>query len=183
MVMLWPIGISVASFIYSGALTVYHCHPRDLHSHPALSIRAFLETRRQFAQVLSSSHSGLNMSRYFRLMALAATELCLSLPLSILILCKDLQSPQTPWVSWGYAHQDFHTIPTIPWVIIEALPDVRLAMDINRWVTPGGGFLFFIYFGLAGETSMEYFKVLWRFLKPLGINPPASRAGEQSSAW
>ncbi|KAG8682528.1 a-factor receptor, partial [Ceratobasidium sp. 394] len=61
LVFAWPVVISVASFIYAG-----------------LTIRAFLETRRQFAQALSKNSTGLNMSRYFRLMALAATEMLFS---------------------------------------------------------------------------------------------------------
>ncbi|KAF8597848.1 STE3-domain-containing protein [Ceratobasidium sp. AG-I] len=164
MILMWPVLISVASFIYAG-----------------LSIRAFLETRRQFTQVLSNSNSGLNMSRYFRLMALAATEMLFSLPFSLWILVTNMTGILNPWVSWEDTHQNFGHINFIPRVYIEALPHVKLVMDINRWITPAGGFLFFAYFGLAGEASAEYRRALWRLVAPFGIKPPAPKP--QSSAW
>lgn len=158
-----------------------HTYYSSNQLYSALTIRAFLETRRQFTQVLSNSNSGLNMSRYFRLMALAATEMLFSLPLSIYLLVTNLTGVLNPWVSWEDTHQNFGHINFIPRVYMLAVPHVKLVIDMSRWVTPAGGLLFFAYFGLAGEASAEYRRILWKVLAPLGIKPPATKP--QSSAW
>jgi pheromone a factor receptor len=179
---MWPILISVASFIYAG--TFHSTYPRRdlIPPIPGLTIRAFLETRRQFSQVLSNSASGLNMSRYFRLMALAATEMMFSLPLSLFFLTSSLQNASLkPWISWDDTHLDWGFIGFVPRAFFDATPGVRTQIDLSRWVTPAGAFVFFAYFGLAGEASEEYRKIFWRMVKPLGLKPSTPKP--QTSNW
>lgn len=121
------------------------------------------------------------MSRYFRLMALAANEILFSLPFSIYLLVTNLASPQNPWISWADTHQNFGYIGFIPRAFMEANPNLKAVNDINRWVTPGAGLLFFAYFGLAGEAAVEYRKVFWKVLAPLGIKTRAAKP--QTPAW
>lgn len=154
MVFMWPILLGVAGLIYS-----------------SLTIRAFLNTRRQFSQVLSASHSGLNMSRYFRLMALAATELLFSLPFSLYIFINNFKNLNdlNPWISWADTHQNFGKINFIPWIFIESSADRGIGFAVNRWALPAGGILFFMYFGIAGEASAEYRKWFWAIAGRFGI--------------
>ena len=121
------------------------------------------------------------MSRYFRLMALAATEILFSLPFSLYILVSNMNMGVFPWISWEDTHQNFGNINFVPHAFLAANPHQKLLLDINRWITPAGGFLFFAYFGLAGEASSEYRQALWKLVAPLGIKPPAAKP--QSSAW
>jgi hypothetical protein len=121
---------------------------------PALTIRAFFATRRQFAQVLSNSASGLNMSRYFRLMALAATEMTCALPLSIYILVSNLKTfPPQPWISWDATHIDFDHIEFLPQALFDAAPDQKSLIDLSRWLSPAGAFLFFTLAWLARRAK------------------------------
>ncbi|KAG8719611.1 a-factor receptor [Ceratobasidium sp. 395] len=164
LVLIWPIIISVASFIYAG-----------------LTIRAFLETRRQFAKALSAKSTGLNTSRYFRLMALAATEMCFSLPFSLYLLIINVNSSNlNPWISFNDTHFGFSRVDVVPFIFLNAVPQTRNLIEITRWVTPGGAFLFFAYFGLAGEASEEYKKFCWKVVKPLGIKPPTPKQSRPS---
>ncbi|CAE6358451.1 unnamed protein product [Rhizoctonia solani] len=162
--MIWPIIIGTASFIYCG-----------------LAIRAFLKARQQFNQVLNNSGSGVNMSRYFRLMALATEEMLFTLPFAIYILVMNLtQAPMIPWISWEDTHQDYNTIWKTPWILMKASQQNYNTMMINLWVLPAGGFLFFVWFGLGGEAIASYKAAFYKVAGLFGIKPkpktaPASR--------
>jgi pheromone a factor receptor len=150
--------------------------------HSGLSIRAFLKTRQQFKQVLSNSNSGINMSRYFRLMALASTDIVFSLPFSLYLLVSNLQNKQDAWVSWDVTHAKF-SIPTIlPMIILKTFPSSYKVMMINIWVLPAGGFLFFIYFGLGGEALSAYKDIFFKLVAPCGIRPKSQRP-VQRAEW
>ncbi|CAE6372428.1 unnamed protein product [Rhizoctonia solani] len=164
MTTIWPIIIGTASFIYCG-----------------LSIRAFLSARQQFNQVLNNSGSGVNMSRYFRLMALATEEMLFTLPFAIFLLVTNLtRFPVVPWVSWEDTHLDYYKVIKTPWILLRADPMSYNTMMINLWVLPAGGFLFFIWFGLGGEAIASYKNAFWKVAGLFGIKPkpktvPASR--------
>lgn len=181
MVLIWPIIIGVASFIYAGTSGIIS-HEQELIFYPGLSIRAFLETRRQFSQVLSNSHSGVNVSRYFRLIALSSTEMLFSLPFSIYLLVNNLKNPQNPWVSWADTHQNFSRVVYWPMILIKTLPQVERVLDVNLWVTPVGGFLFFLWFGMGAESVIEYMKVLRVLGRPFGIKAK-SKTEQLGAAW
>ncbi|KAG9124469.1 a-factor receptor [Ceratobasidium sp. 392] len=168
LVLLWPIIISVASFIYA-----------------ALSIRAFLRARRQFNQAMSHSPTGINMSRYFRMMGLSSGEMLFSLPLSIYILYLNLQTPQLPWISWEYTHNNFSIVQKVPIDFIKADLTQYNVMMLNQWCLPTGGFLFFLWFGLAGEAMNEYKRFFYRIMAPFGIkpSPPKPAAIRTESTW
>ncbi|CAE6435196.1 unnamed protein product [Rhizoctonia solani] len=161
---MWPILISCVSFIYC-----------------SLSIRAFLKARQQFNQVLNNSGTGINMSRYFRLMALASEEMLFSIPFAAYLLKQNLTYlHQWPWVSWEDTHMDYgiKIYPT-PWVLLEATPGYNSVM-VSLWVLPAGGFLFFIWFGLGGEAFAAYKAMFYKVVGVFGIKPkpkvaPASR--------
>lgn len=155
-VQLWPICVSIVSFIYAG-----------------LTIRAFLKIRLQFAETIHKNSGGsLNTSRFIRLMALSATEMLFSLPLSIYVLVLALNSSEWwPWVSWGDTHYNWYAVPKFSSQDIDAFPTLRASADFSRWAAVAGAFLFFVYFGMAGEASVVYKKLFWKAVKPLGLKP------------
>ncbi|CAE6486898.1 unnamed protein product [Rhizoctonia solani] len=160
MVYMWPIIISCISFIYC-----------------TLSIRGFLKAHRQFNQVLSHSGSGINMSRYFRLMALASEEMLFSIPFATYLLKQNLTIlPQIPWISWQDTHGDYDTISKTPWIILKAIGPGFNAVMISLWVLPAGGFLFFVWFGLSGEALATYKSMFYTIAAPFGINPKSHMA-------
>ncbi|QRV82261.1 STE3-type pheromone receptor [Ceratobasidium sp. AG-Ba] len=150
----WPIPISTASLFYA-----------------VMSIRAFLRARRQFTQALGSGSHGINMSRYFRMMGLSCGEILCSLPLSIYILVSTLHMKMWPWVSWADTHYKWAQIHHVPAIALQQNMVVWRAFMVNQWIVPAGGFLFFLWFGLAGEALDEYKKLFYFLVRPFGIKP------------
>ncbi|KAG8720360.1 a-factor receptor [Ceratobasidium sp. 394] len=167
LVMMWPIIIGTSSFIYA-----------------SLSIRAFIKIRHQFNQVLSDSNTGINMSRYLRMMGLASIEMLLTIPLSIYILYLDLTTPQIPWVSWEYTHYKFSRVYRYPTAYTKRFPLVYRVLMLNQWLLPVGGFLFFLWFGLAGEAIHEYKRLFFMLVSPFGIkSKPKSEPLVPQAEW
>ncbi|KAG9086573.1 a-factor receptor [Ceratobasidium sp. 370] len=162
-----PILIGFASFIYA-----------------SLTIRAFIKTRRQFSNILSDSGSNLSMSRYFRLMALAGTDMAFTTPLALYFLINSLiQTPPTPWISWEDVHEDIHEVWTWSRQELLASPLGMISLDLNRWALPGCAFVFFAYFGFSREAIDYYKKIFWKIVAPLGFKPPASQPPRQTTSW
>ncbi|CAE6529607.1 unnamed protein product [Rhizoctonia solani] len=160
MVYIWPILISCVSFIYC-----------------TLSIRGFLKARRQFNQVLSHSGSGINISRYFRLMALASEEILFSIPFATFLLKQNVTlAKQIPWISWEDTHKNYNTILKTPWALLKSSEPSFNAVMISLWVLPAGGFLFFIWFGLGGEAFVAYKSMFYTIAAPIGIKPKPNAA-------
>ncbi|KAB5588131.1 Pheromone B alpha 3 receptor [Ceratobasidium theobromae] len=166
LIMLWPILISVCSLLYC-----------------SLSIRAFLQTRQQFNQVLNNSRTGINMSRYFRLMALSSTEMVFSLPFALYLLINNLQNKQYPWISWNDTHYMFSQPVKFPAIVLKTFPTSYRVLLVNLWVLPGGGFIFFIYFGLGGEAASAYKEIFYKLVAPFGIRPRPDTSSGQNSSW
>ncbi|KAG9077001.1 a-factor receptor [Ceratobasidium sp. UAMH 11750] len=164
MTRLLPILIGLTSFIYAG-----------------LTIRAFLKTRRQFSNILSGSGSNLSMSRYFRLMALAGTDMAFTVPLALYFLVNNiLVIPPTPWISWEDVHDNIHEVWTYSHEEMLSSPGSMISLDLNRWALPACAFGFFAYFGFAREATDHYKKIFWRIVAPLGFKPPAPQPQRQS---
>ncbi|KAG8763052.1 a-factor receptor [Ceratobasidium sp. 428] len=156
-VLMWPVIIETTSFIYAG-FTIY----------------ILLKSRRQFSLILSESESGLTMSRYFRLMALAATEMFCGLPTALWIFISNVQMTQfQPWISWEDTHSQLSLVLYSPFEVIEKFESKSL-IDMTRWSVPGCAFAFFVYFGLPSEATESYNKV---FRKIVGSLPSVKSQG------
>ncbi|CAE6436088.1 unnamed protein product [Rhizoctonia solani] len=156
MVFMWPVLLNLFGFIYS-----------------FFTVRELINRRRQFANMLSTSRSGLNTSQYFRLMALAATEMLLSLPLSLYILITFIMAPQNPWISWADTHQGFGNITFEAWESVELNPSFMVVLQFTRWSAPVLALVFFLYFGIAGEATAEYRRWFWAIAGCFGIKKKA----------
>ncbi|KAG8760249.1 a-factor receptor [Ceratobasidium sp. 428] len=140
--------------------------------------------RRQFSKILSDSNDNLSMSRYFRLMALAGTDMAFSLPLSLYALVHGLQAePPRPWVSWSDTHQHIHEVWTISREMILAVPGYHSALDVNRWAVPGCAFLFFAFFGLSSEAMKQYKRFFWSAVAPFGAIPSVPDPQRLTASW
>ena len=121
-----------------------------------MSLRSFTRRRAQFNQFLSSNKS-LTISRYFRLMALAMTEIVFTIPLAIfMIWLNATAAPIGPWRSFADTHFAFSRVEQIPAVIWRGNPTLVMAMEFTRWVTPLCAIVFFAFFGFADEAKKHY---------------------------
>jgi pheromone a factor receptor len=124
------------------------------------------------------------MSRYFRLMGLSSGEILFSLPCGIYITYLNLQNPQLPWVSWEHTHYGFNVITLVPMMFLKFDATGYRVFMLNQWALPAGGFLFFMWFGFAGEAVEEYKRLFFKLVAPFGIKPrPASQAVRSQPTW
>ncbi|KAG9045218.1 a-factor receptor [Tulasnella sp. UAMH 9824] len=164
MVFLPPILINLVSMVYA-----------------SLAIRAFLEQRKQFSDILQSTNSGLTLNRYFRLMALAATEIICSLPTSIYILVTNVRTGLHPWISWEDTHLNFNRVEFMHFGWFKLYPRSWILINLSRYMLPVGSFLFFIYLGMSGESGAFYCRQLCRLARLLGFAGPGETS--PSASW
>ncbi|KAG9005593.1 a-factor receptor [Tulasnella sp. 427] len=146
----------------------------------ALAIRAFLKQRKQFSQILASSNSGLSVSRYFRLMALASTEICFSLPTSVWLLALNVSSGFFPWISWEDTHFNFNRFEVVPWGFWETNHRAYILVNLSRYTLPACSFFFFAYLGLSGESGRFYHRQFWNVASKLGFRAPSEKSAGAS---
>lgn len=121
-----------------------------------------------------SLNSTFTVSRYFRLMGLAMTEICATTPLAIFVIWLNAAAaPIGPWRSWQDTHYNFSRIEQIPAVLWRQNHLAVISIELSRWLNPLCSFTFFAFFGFAHE-SMKNYRLAWNwFTKKLGIPPRA----------
>ncbi|KII83815.1 hypothetical protein PLICRDRAFT_119095 [Plicaturopsis crispa FD-325 SS-3] len=151
---MWPIVLGLISAVYC-----------------VLSLRAFMHRRSQFNQFLTSNAS-LTVSRYFRLMALAMTEIACTTPLAIfaIYLNANAQTMQ-PYGSWENVHFNFSRVEQVPAVLWRMNHLFVISVEMSRWVAPLCAFIFFGFFGFAEEARRHYAMAFWAVLKRVGFRP------------
>ncbi|EJD43551.1 STE3-domain-containing protein [Auricularia subglabra TFB-10046 SS5] len=148
-----PILVCAVSFVYC-----------------VLSIRIFLKRRHEFNEMLRSTSSGLTSHRYFRLMALAGTEIIIGLPTSLYFMIVNLKNYGVrPWISWEDTHWGFSKVVFWPAYIYRASPSIKVGFEINRWALPFIAFIFFAFFGLAEDARSNYRRAFNVLLRKLGV--------------
>ncbi|KAK0432034.1 pheromone A receptor-domain-containing protein [Armillaria borealis] len=137
-----------------------------------LTLRAFNRRRVEFSQFLSANKS-LTLGRYFRLMALATTEICCTTPLGIaMIIISATATPVGPWRSWADTHYNFSAVRQIPALFWRASPMVVSGIEATRWVTVLCSWVFFAFFGFASEARRHYTKAFWAVMGLFGVQKP-----------
>ncbi|TFY78496.1 hypothetical protein EWM64_g5516 [Hericium alpestre] len=139
LVFMWPVVL--------GSISLVYC---------ALSLRAFARRRAEFSEFLSSNKT-MTVSRYFRLMALATTEMCCTVPLAIFVIVLNVTGgPMEPWISWENVHFAFSRVDQIPAVLWRIDHMVVVSIELSRWLLPVCALLFFGFFGFAAEARRHY---------------------------
>ncbi|KAG2056570.1 STE3-domain-containing protein [Suillus hirtellus] len=151
----WPMIIGLVSSVYCG-----------------LSLKAFYLRHAQFTHFLKSNKS-LSASRYFRLMALAMTDIVCTIPLaSFIIWINSAAQPVEPWISWENVHYDFSRVMQYPSALWATNYLLVVAIQLTRWIVVVCAFIFFAFFGFAAEARKNYSIAFWWVAKIFGIYPP-----------
>ena len=131
-----------------------NAHP--LLSIPALTIRAFLTRRKEFKELIAANVN-LTYSNYWRLIALASLDFCFTIPLAIwTIVDNTYWSEVSPWVSWDNTHWGYSRVFQLPRVVIDLNPIIACSLETTRWAAVLCAFVFFAFFGFAGEARKNY---------------------------
>nr|QQL12041.1 mating-type protein STE3.2 [Hypsizygus marmoreus] len=158
---MWPIVIGLISAVFC-----------------VLSLRSFARRRVEFGQFLSSNTS-LTISRYFRLMALAMSDIVFTTPPAIFMLWLNLSATTvSPWVSWEDTHFDYSRVVQYPAILWRSDRLTLIAVEFTRWVTPLCALIFFAFFGFADEAKRNYRRAFWFLAKPFGFRPATPRAAK-----
>lgn len=162
----WPIAIGFVSMAYD-----------------VLIIRIFIKKRSEFQSMLSaSSHSNLNASRYTRLIALAAVELCVVVPFGLYELALTAAGGISPWISFADTHSDFSYVGQIPAVVWKSDRMFQVSMELSRWSIAICPFIFFAFFGISEEARIHYkLAFAWVTKKTSYYTTAASSAGFDAS--
>ena len=121
----------------------------------------------QFNQVVRSN-SSLTVGRYFRLMALAMTEIMLTSPLAIFTIVLNATSTEIgPWRSWDDTHFAYSRIEQIPALLWRSHHLLVVSMELTRWLAPATAVTFFLFFGFAEEARKQYCSLFLRIKRVL----------------
>ncbi|KAG7528450.1 hypothetical protein FFLO_06159 [Filobasidium floriforme] len=143
LVLLWPV---LLSFVSSGYV---------------VAVSSFIRRRLQFSTFLKTNQSGLTTSRYLRLVALATSDLLISLPLAIFYLVEFTQH-LSPWISFDWIHLDFHVVNAFDSTYMARNPDIATRLFLPRWLAPLSAIAFFAFFGLAEDALADYVSIYER---------------------
>ncbi|PKY06215.1 STE3-domain-containing protein [Aspergillus campestris IBT 28561] len=136
---IWPPIICFIAAYYCG-LVLYRLH----------------KYRSQFSDILNSSNSKLNKSRFMRLFFLSFIMLIAIIPVQIYVLYKNVEGTLPVWhaYSWQRTHAG--------WNIIYKIPSNGQAF-FDRWIPIVSGFFFFIFFG-CGRDAARIYRLILNFL-------------------
>jgi pheromone a factor receptor len=133
--------------------------------YPALAIRAFWVRRKNIKNLISSS----NYDRYWRLMALASTDFCFTIPLTIRLIVTKRLAGVSPWVSWAHIHSGYSHIVQIPRSVVILRPLVASSYEVIRWTPVIAAFVAFAFLGLTSEARRNYRLLASTVAKSLGF--------------
>ena len=151
-----PLILSLASMIYSGELFSLRCFRSGTFFDriAVLAIRWFVIRRLQFRSILAASNSGLNISRYLRLIALAVVLNVILLSNDLILIVFTLSTRIESSESLSAVHTGFDVISYFP----ESLYNqTYLAIQVLQiYIGPFYALVFFIFFGLSEEAISDY---------------------------
>ncbi|KAI0370946.1 STE3-domain-containing protein [Pilatotrama ljubarskyi] len=139
----------------------------------ALAFSHFVRRRVTFAKHLENSSSGLNASRYLRLMLLALIEMFASAGAVSATLGFSVVWDMRPWTNWADVHWDFGRIDTYPTPFLP--PFIYRFYYACWWIAPVSAYLFCAFFAFGQEAMKEYRGyAMWVWTRVLKQKPRTS---------
>ncbi|KAG8759512.1 a-factor receptor, partial [Serendipita sp. 396] len=177
---IWPLVLAIISAVYGCELKPFFYFPLGLYTHffTVLALRQFLKRRKSFESLLSSTNSGMPKNRYIRLMWLCSLDLLLSIPYYTYNLIDNLVNRKVyPWVSWSETQADWYRVDRFRRIIIDMVPEIRIALYTLTFGVVFMSFVFFLVFGFTRETIKSYKNAYYWCMRPFGIKKPARVIG------
>jgi len=146
-------------------------------------VRTFLALRRSYAQFKEfvSTSSNLNSSRYFRLMALAASDVFLCVPIQLLVIIQSVPfMKKVHWISWEDTHWGFQRVDQFSELQWMNSPTMKFNAYCAKSLTIVACAAFFLFFGFADEAQKHYKMALNSMAKTLRISTAGSGSTTES---
>lgn len=149
---IWQTVINTVCLVYASKYNSHSIQMRKANTRSlVLVLRWFLLRRRQFSAILHSSGSGMSPRRYFKLMALASTEILLTFPTSLYIFISNASQPLQPWIGWSNLHYGFSDVEK--YMIQDIGKVYAVPMQIGRFLGVVAVFIFLCFFGPTKDVS------------------------------
>lgn len=113
-----------------------------------LVVVRLLRYRREFSNILASSQSKLNKSRFLRLFILSSTLIVILLPVAIYVFMRNLGYPRQPF-SWSAVHGP-------EWSTLVVRVPTQGVVNFDRWLSVAIGYAVFVLFGFGKDATMMY---------------------------
>ncbi|KAJ7085505.1 putative fungal pheromone GPCR, STE3-type [Mycena belliarum] len=114
----------------------------------------FFRRRLTFARHLQDTQSALTPGRYFRLMAMALSQMIWATFLTITNMVLTVGGGLRPWTSWADVHSNFGRIAVFPTVFI---PETQWRWTyFIFWTVPLTALMFFAFFAFGQDAVKEY---------------------------
>ena len=126
-----------------------------LNSDTARTVYKLYKRERALEEMLKTCGS-INRSYYFRLMALASTDILGCIPLGAYLLVRDFRVGIEPWTGWANMHKDFSYVDQVPSSYWKSAPDLASRLEFFRWVLVAMAFINFAFFGFAQEARKHH---------------------------
>ena len=121
-----------------------------------------------------ASNTTMNISGFFKLLALGLFDILLTLPLSIVSLVEAFLEVGITgfWPGWKAVHASFSTIPTFTseewksagfWTVF--------TIRLSQWINPIFAVAFFLLFGTTKQKRDWYRSIFWKVMRPFGLEP------------
>jgi pheromone a factor receptor len=105
---------------------------------------------------LADDGHSLNLSRYWRLMGLAAIEMFGTIIVSCVDISLNISNGMRPWISWEDTHYDFWRADPVPGILWRWSSNSRAAVEITRWTPTVCALVCFAIFGTSQEARKHY---------------------------
>src|ERR1700735_2967178 len=102
---------------------------------------------------LKASFSAVEASHYFRLMALAAIQMLLIIPISVYSISFQAKTTQ-PFLGWGAVHANFTDATQIPASVWRPDPSTAPGIELSRWIIIFQAIISFAFFGYARDARI-----------------------------
>lgn len=147
-----------------------------------LSIYYFAQHRAEFKSSIGAT-ANLTSNRYFRLMALAGTDIIFTIPLSLYFLIYACNNFVGPW-NWNNVHNIDYVVNAIPAILWRSDLESNVGIELSRWLFVLCAFIFFGFFGFSEEARRHYSVFTESTLRTMGISSSGSvtvKAGATAS--
>jgi pheromone a factor receptor len=103
-------------------------------------------------------------------MAIAAVEICGTIPLGTFFIVYNARNGVTPWISWADTHSNYSQVDQVAAFIWKNDPGTAIGFEVFRWSTVYCAFVFFALFGFADEARQHYRRVYTTLASRIGYS-------------
>jgi pheromone a factor receptor len=112
--------------------------------------------------------SSANRGRYLRLMAISSIEILGTIPMGTYYIVSNAKMGVVPWMGWARMHSHYSEVVQVAGFTWRNDPVASLNLELFRWSLVACAFIFFAFFGFAGEAREHYYRLYKSLARRIG---------------